>query len=99
VYARITNHGPGSLTNVVVVLKCTSVATDYQTGVKTTEAKSYPSSHTLSLNPGQTKAVDTNIIIDISKHWYLFDCNVQAQGTSDPKPGNNSFSETFPPPP
>ncbi|MCJ7433938.1 MAG: hypothetical protein MUO77_10660 [Anaerolineales bacterium] len=99
VYARVTNHGPASLSNAKVDLKCTVDKTDYSTGVKTSVAKSYPASITLDLKPGQTKSFSTNITVDTSAHWYQFDCNVQVQNSNDPKTGNNSYSETFPPPP
>ena len=99
VYVRVTNNGPGNLSNAKAELKCTSVATSYSTGAKTTEANNYPTSHTINLNAGQTKAFSTSIVIDISNQWYDFTCNLQVQGINDPKSSNNSYSETFPPPP
>ena len=99
VYARITNNGPGSLSNAKADLKCTLVATNYNTGVKNTVAKAYPVSLTLSLTPGQTKAYDTHLLIDTSNEWYAVDCTVQVQNSNDSKPNNNSYSETIPPPP
>jgi hypothetical protein len=99
VYARITNHGPGALSNVMVDLSCTVDRTDYATGFKSSVAKSYPATATLDLKAGETKAITTKIMVDTTGHWYEFVCTVSAQGTSDPKAGNNSYTETFPPKP
>lgn len=99
VYARITNHGPQGLSKAKVNLSCTVDRTDYSTGVKYSVAKSYPASVTLDLKAGETKATKTNIQVDTTGHWYEFNCTVTVQNSSDPKTGNNSYSETFPPKP
>jgi hypothetical protein len=99
VYARITNHGPDSLTNVSAVLKCTAVKTDYSTGATTTQANSYPVSITLSLNPGQTKAFSTRILIDTSKYWYKMTCSIEVPFDNlNTNKSNDSYSETIPSP-
>jgi hypothetical protein len=99
VYARVTNHGPDSLTNVSAVLKCTAVKTDYSTGATTTQAKSYPVSITLSLNPGQTKAFSTRILIDTSKYWYKMTCSIEVPFDNlNTNKSNDSYSETIPSP-
>ncbi len=99
VMARITNHGPKNAANVKAVLSCTVDKTAYQGGAKTNVSKAYPVSLTLNLNAGQTVVAPTNIIIDTTNDWYQFVCQINGSGISDPTNTNNSFSETFPPPP
>lgn len=97
VYTRITNHGPDTLTNASVTLYCSSTKTNYSSGVKTTEAKDYPTQISLNLKPGQTQAFGTNVLIDTTTGWYTIECRVPFM--LDPKPTNNSYSEKIPPSP
>jgi hypothetical protein len=97
VYARITNNGPGSLSNTGVQLSCSAELTEISNFAKTTNAIT-PFSTAMSLTPGQTEAVDTHLTVDTSVYWYKITCTVSSS-TADPNAGNDSYSETIPPPP
>jgi len=53
---------------------------------------------TISLNPGETKEYRTYISLDGVNNWYEVSAEI-VPVTVDPNPGNNTYSETFPPPP
>jgi hypothetical protein len=97
IHARITNNGPDSLTNAEVQLSCTAGVHPYCFGCP-------PSAHgagfpvTVSLTPGQTGEFPTSISVDTTQAWYEVTCTVHPPFT-DPNPANDSYSETFPPPP
>ena len=95
-WARITNHGPDSLTNAAVQLTCESKRTDKATCGKTTLGPVIVPL-TLSLNPGQTQAFDTAIGLDTANYWYDANCTVQVS-FDDPNTTNNLYSEIIPPP-
>ena len=98
VFARITNNGPSSVSNVGVQLGCSAVRTEYVGGAKSTHALA-PGTTNITLSPGQTAAFDTNIRIeDSTKYWYKVTCTVQVP-FKDPNPSNNSYTESIPPSP
>lgn len=96
IHARITSNGPDSLTNADVQLSCTVDVHPYGGGIAFGQAPSFPI--TVSLSPGQTSEFPTSISVDTTQAWYEVTCTVQPP-FADPNPGNNSYSETIPPPP
>ena len=96
IYVRITNNGPGSPSNIEVQLSCTTGTNPNSGGIPSASGSSGPI--TISLVPGQTEAFDTGITVDGTKNWYAVTCQVQVQ-FKDPNPSNDSYSESFPPPP
>jgi hypothetical protein len=95
VWTRITNHGPGTVNNVTVQLSCQWAQVDPIEGttVDTDQMGPMPIS-IASLSPGQTQAFNTDI--DVAPGYrYDMACTVQVPFT-DPNPGNNSYSESFP---
>jgi hypothetical protein len=96
IHARITSNGPDSLTNADVQLSCTVDVHPYGGGIAFGQAPSFPI--TVSLSPGQTGEFSTSISVDLTQAWYEVTCTVQPAFT-DPNPTDDSYSETFPPPP
>ncbi len=97
VWVRITNHGHGTVTNVEIQLSVSAVRTEYVGGAKSTLAQA-PRSITINLAPGQTAAFDTRLKINTSQYWYQVMATIQVP-FKDPNPGNDSYTETIPPPP
>ncbi len=94
---RITNNGPDALTNATVGTACTATIHQYVLGSPTTNVSSYRTD-TITLAAGQTGVYSTGIgITNSTKYWYEFTCEVNF--TLDSNIGNNSYSETIPPPP
>lgn len=97
IFVSITNNGPDSLSNIPNnQLSCTVGMHPYSGAPPHASGSSAPV--TLSLVPGQTEAYDTGITVDGATHWYKVTCSIQAN-FKDPNPSNDSYSETFPPPP
>ena len=96
IHTRVTNNGPDTLTNAQVQLSCTSDVHPYGGGIAFGQAPSFLIN--VSLSPGQTGEFSTTISVDLTQNWYEVTCTVQP-AFPDPNPGNNSYSETFPPPP
>lgn len=97
VFVRITNNGPDSLLNIPTnQLSCTTGVHPYDGSPPSAVESSWPL--TISLTAGQTEAYDTGITVNGTIHWYDVTCNIQSN-FNDPQPSNDSYSETFPPPP
>ncbi len=95
-WARITNHGPDTVTNASVQLTCESKRTEpFICNKDTLGPVTLPVS--VSLAPGQTTAFNATIGLDTAKYWYDAKCTVQVS-FNDPNTANNSFSEVIPPP-
>ncbi|TKJ30500.1 MAG: hypothetical protein CEE40_04695 [Chloroflexi bacterium B3_Chlor] len=95
VLGDITNHGPGTLTNVTVQLSCQWVVSDPIEGTQVDSGATGSMPISISnLSPGQTQAFNTDISVDPS-YRYDVTCSVQV-GFNDPNLGNNSYSESFP---
>ncbi len=96
---RITNNGPGSISNVANNwLECTIVVHPYSGGPQNTIGP-ISQSLNLSLVPGETKAFGTTYSTDGTTYWYEVTCEIQPAGLADPNLGNNTLYETFPPSP
>jgi hypothetical protein len=92
VYGRITNHGPGTCTNVQIQFSCSWVKTAYGATFGLNESIG-PSKITItSLNPGQTASFNTGIVVDITQFWYDMTCSIQVP-FNDPDTANNSYPE------
>jgi hypothetical protein len=97
VYVRITNHGPDSLTNASVELKCNAHGVPLASQPPYSHVMS-PKKITVSLNPGQTKEFDTTILLDTTKYlYYEVTCGISTQAFTDPSVSNNNYSERIPP--
>jgi hypothetical protein len=95
VLGDITNHGPGTLTNVTVQLSCQWVVSDPIEAIQVDSGATGSMPISISnLSPGQTQAFNTDISVDPS-YRYDVTCSVQV-GFNDPNLGNNSYSESFP---
>jgi hypothetical protein len=94
IWARFTNHGPGTLTNVTVQLSCQWARTILDRPLDTGEMGPMPISIS-SLSPGQTQEFDTDIAVDLHQYGYDMTCSIQVP-FNDPNPGNNAYSESFP---
>jgi hypothetical protein len=94
VWARITNHGPGSVNNVTVQLSCQWARTISDRPLGTGQFGPLPIPIS-SLSPGQTQQFNTDIPVDLHQYQYDMTCTIQVP-FSDPNPGNNSYSEFFP---
>lgn len=87
-FARITNHGPGTLKNATIQLRCQGAG--WKGGKATSISGGGP--RVLNLSPGQTVVVETGILINIDKYdYYEMTCSVQATFAA-----NNSYSERIP---
>jgi hypothetical protein len=88
----ITNHGPGTVSNVTVQLSCQWDEYD------TIESVHHPGQlgpmpiFIGNLNPGQTQVFSTDIIVSPGLYEVSFSCSIQVP-FNDPNPGNNFHSE------
>lgn len=97
-WLRVTNNGPAALNHGGIQLSCTGTATNYATGAKS--QVSAPAWLTvLTASPGQTQNFETPLSLETNKYWYEITCTVVAFGAQDANPGNDSHTETLPPPP
>jgi hypothetical protein len=95
--ARVTSNGPDSLTNAEVQLSCSVNVHPYGPGsIPYGHGSAFPI--TVSLNPGQTGEFPTGISVNTTQAWSEVTCTVQTP-FDDPNPTNDSYPETFPPPP
>ncbi len=94
IYVRITNNGPGSISNVANnLLQFAIIVHPYSGAPQVVQGPS--TTVTLSLNPGETKEYRTYISLDGVNNWYDVSCEI-VPVTADPNPGNNTYSENFP---
>jgi hypothetical protein len=91
VHFRLTNHGPGTLSNVDVLVGCSSVMTELATGAQLSQTTT-PSSYSVSLSPGQTQTFASHLELDTQLFSPTFTCTAQPD-FDDPNGGNNSLSE------
>jgi hypothetical protein len=90
VYARITNHGPGNLTNVTVQLSCSGAGWANNSPTPVSSSKSVA----VTLNPGQTQQFNTGIVIDTNQYsYYELTCEINYQ---DRDSANNRHGEVIP---
>jgi hypothetical protein len=95
VYGRITNRGPGTLTNVVVSFSCQWAKTAYGATFGLNESMG-PRNMTITgpLPPGQDTPFNTYITVDLTQYWYNMTCTVNVP-FSDPDTANNTYNETL----
>ncbi len=89
-HVRITNHGPGTLNNVTIPVKCQYERTNKNT--KAQSAQSATISVNLSMKPGEQMSFPTTLTLDTNVFEYLVACEV-LPNFDDPNPGNNNFNE------
>lgn len=92
-WVRVTNDGPGTLTN-----KKVEIGGSYQRSTLTYPPSAHGSSilpkvFTVNLAPGQTQNINLGWQIDASQYYYDFTVTVTAKDFTDPNSGNNSYSE------
>ena len=92
VLGDITNHGPGTVSNVTVQLSCQWDEYDTIDYVHHPGQMGPMPIFIGNLNPGQTQLFSTDIIVSPGLYEVDFSCSMQVP-FNDPNPGNNSHSE------
>jgi hypothetical protein len=95
-WVRVTNRGPGSVSNVTIQISCQWTRKDLIEGNETTEQRGPIPIPIGSLAPGQTQAFNTDILVELPGYEYHMSCTIQVP-FNDPNPGNNTYSETLSP--
>lgn len=95
-WARITNHGPNTLSGANVQLVCSGDRTHWSS-CATDNLGNLTVPLSLNIAPGQTLAFNTAIGLDTATYWYGVNCTVQTSFT-DANPTNNLYREIIPPP-
>jgi len=96
----VRNNGPDDLYDIPGGQVSCTVETHYYSGIHPIPPvlESNNSLPNNIMTPGTTLEIPTGIQLDGSDKWFTVTCTAQANW-EDPVPGNNSRSETFPPPP
>ena len=92
VLGDITNHGPGTVSNVTVQLSCQWDQYDTIENVHYRDQMGPMPILIANLSPGQTQVFNTHITVDPGLYEVSFSCSMQVP-FNDPSPGNNSHSE------
>ena len=96
IWVRITNDGPGTLTNKRVEISGWGTAS-----LRTTAggaSVSYPATDfTLNLAPGQTQTINLGWQVDTSLYKYDLNVIVKVKDFTDPNSGNNTYAESVVP--
>ena len=92
VLGDITNHGPGTVSNVTVQLSCQWDEFDPIEGIHNTGQMGPMPIFIGNLSPGQTQEFNTDISVQPGQYDVDFSCSIQVP-FNDPNPGNNSYSE------
>jgi hypothetical protein len=93
VLGDITNHGPGTVSNVTVQLYCAWDQTDPIEGTTMDSGDIGPMPIMISnLSPGHTQQFYTDIIVNPGLYDVDFSCTIQVP-FNDPNLGNNTHSE------
>jgi len=98
VWVRVTNNGPAALIKTRIELKCNAYGKPLKGGKPWSHVES-PWVRTVSLKPGQTAKLQTNIALDTNKYMYDVTCAVSPPTTgatfNDPNWSNNNYSESI----
>jgi len=92
VLGDITNHGPGTVTDVTVQLSCQWDEYDTIENVHHPGQMGPVPIFIGTLNPGRTQVFNTGVIVSPGSYQVSFSCSIQVP-FNDPNPGNNSHSE------
>jgi len=92
VLGDITNHGPGTVTDVTVQLSCQWDEYDTIENVHHPGQMGPTPIFIGTLNPGRTQVFNTGVIVSPGSYQVSFSCSIQVP-FNDPNPGNNSHSE------
>lgn len=90
-HLRITNNGPGTLSKALVSVTCTSNQTDKNNGQVSFGGEDQFTVK-LSLKPGETESISTDLTLDITVFDYVVGCEI-TPSFEDPESGNNEYSE------
>jgi hypothetical protein len=92
-WARITNHGPGTVNNATIQISCQ--LDRFISGRPLGSIPMGPISIPIgNLSPGQTQAFNTDIPLELPGYEYDITCTIQVP-FNDPNAGNNTHSETL----
>lgn len=91
VYFRLTNHGPGTLSNVGILVGCSTTMTELATGAQLSRSVA-PAAYTVNLSPGRTETFRSHLDLDTRLYSQNITCTAQPD-FDDPNSSNNSFSE------
>jgi len=92
VWVRITNNGPGALSNNRVEVSGSGSASPLSGGGS--QPLSFTAQEfTLTLAPGQTQTINLGWPIDTSKYSYVFNVIVKVKDFTDPNSANNGYQE------
>jgi hypothetical protein len=98
VWVRVTNHGPATLTNAQIEMKCNNYGNPLG-GQKPWQHIEAPWLQTVSLKPGQTATFHTKMTVDANQYQYNVTCAVSSPSKgatfSDPNGSNNNYSESI----
>jgi hypothetical protein len=94
IWVRITNRGPGTVTNTTIQISCQWNRSISGRPLDSGQSGSIPLP-VGSLSPGQTTAFNTDIPVDLHSYAYDMTCTIQVP-FNDSNPGNNTYSESFP---
>jgi len=92
VHGDITNHGPGTVTNVTVQLTCQWDERDPIEGTHNPGQMGPMPIFISSLSPGQRQVFNTDITVRPGQYEVDFSCSIQVP-FNDLNAGNNSYSE------
>jgi hypothetical protein len=97
IYVRVTNHGPATLNKTKIQLKCNSYGKPLGSGTPWSHVEA-PWYRFVSLSPGQTVALKTNVTVDTTKYEWKVTCAVHLPaggGLSDGNSSNDVYSESY----
>ncbi len=92
VLGDVTNHGPGTVTDVTVQLSCQWDEYDTIENVHHQGQMGPVPIFIGTLNPGRTQVFNTGVTVSPGSYQVSFSCSIQVP-FNDPNPGNNSHSE------
>jgi hypothetical protein len=92
-WARITNHGPGTVSNATIQISCPWDRSISGRHLDSGQWGPIPIPIG-NLGPGQTQAFNTDFTLVLPGHQYDITCTIQVP-FNDPNMGNNTHSETL----
>jgi hypothetical protein len=95
-WLRVTNNGPAVLNDVDVQFQCGHDATPSGMTTPQWSHREDPWTVKLTSKPGETKNIETKMIVDVTQNSYHSWCTVHVLGGyTDPNPSNDTYSEDF----
>ena len=94
VYARVTNHGPDTVTNLQLTFSCSWAKTAYGATFGLNESSGSKKITITSLNPGQTTPFNTSVTVELTQCWYNMTCTIQVPFANlNTNSANDSYTE------